>query len=162
MGIMVHYVTTVLPSHLPVTNWRRSLNVEVSASAQTPTSEGGYEQGVRINIFTDYQKLKSLNLFGSQHLISFSRIYIRHTFALLIHIDSYTGLRISDLLGLIGIKYSTHSFRKSFGRRIWSNNSDSEKSLVLLSQIFNHSSIAITRRYLGIREEEVKNVYLSL
>lgn len=160
-----------------------------------------------------------------------------YTFALLIHIGSYTGLRISDLLGLkwehflgkdsyvitegktgkhrtlyyhmdtkelvvrmnlvlqpapeeyiflnrfgevlsqqfinrklkainikykLGIKYSTHSFRKSFGRRIWSNNSNSEKSLVLLSQIFNHSSIAITRRYLGIREEEIKNVYLSL
>jgi len=62
----------------------------------------------------------------------------------------------------LGINFSTHSFRKTFGRRIWNNNDNSEKSLILLGQIFNHSSVAITKRYLGIREQEIKNVYLSL
>jgi integrase len=62
----------------------------------------------------------------------------------------------------LGVRFSTHSFRKSFGRRIWSQNNHSEKSLILLSQIFNHSSISITKRYLGIREEEIKDVYLNL
>jgi integrase len=62
----------------------------------------------------------------------------------------------------LDIRFSTHSFRKTFGRRIWSKNGYSEKSLILLSQIFNHSNVAITKRYLGIRDKEIKDVYLSL
>lgn len=62
----------------------------------------------------------------------------------------------------LDIRFSTHSFRKTFGRRIWSKNGYSEKSLILLSQIFNHSNVAITKRYLGIREKEIKDVYLNL
>lgn len=54
---------------------------------------------------------------------------------------------------------STHLLRKCFGRRIWELNNHSEKSLVLLSEIFNHSSVQVTKRYLGIREEELFDVY---
>ena len=57
---------------------------------------------------------------------------------------------------------STHSLRKSFGRRIWELNDYSERSLVLLSELFNHSSIQITKRYLGIKEKELFDVYDSL
>lgn len=62
----------------------------------------------------------------------------------------------------LGIQFSTHSFRKTFGRRIWSKNGYTEKSLILLGQIFNHSSVAITKRYLGIRDKEIQDIYLSL
>ncbi len=62
----------------------------------------------------------------------------------------------------LGIQFTTHTFRKTFGRRIWEKHDHSEKSLLLLSQIFNHTSIAITKRYLGIRDEEIQDVYLSL
>lgn len=62
----------------------------------------------------------------------------------------------------LDINFSTHTFRKTFGRRIWDKNNNSEKSLILLGQIFNHTSVAITKRYLGIREQEIKNVYLNL
>jgi len=62
----------------------------------------------------------------------------------------------------LNIHFSTHTFRKTFGRRIWDKNNNSEKSLILLGQIFNHTSVAITKRYLGIREQEIKNVYMSL
>jgi integrase len=55
--------------------------------------------------------------------------------------------------------FSTHSFRKTFGRRVWQIDNHSEKSLLLLSEIFNHSGTQITRRYLGIRQEEISNVY---
>jgi integrase len=57
---------------------------------------------------------------------------------------------------------STHSMRKSFGRRVYENNNQSEHALVLLSEIFGHSSVGITRKYLGIRVEEFQNVFLSL
>jgi len=58
--------------------------------------------------------------------------------------------------------FSVHTFRKSFGRRVYENNFRSEHSLILLSDILNHSSIAITRRYLGLRQEEIADVYLNL
>lgn len=75
---------------------------------------------------------------------------------------------INRKLKEIAIKYeiegniSTHSMRKTFGRRIWSKNNYSDQSLILLGEIFNHSSVAITKVYLGIKAEEIKNVYLSL
>ena len=57
---------------------------------------------------------------------------------------------------------STHTFRKTFGKRIYEMNGRSPESLVLLSQIFGHSSIAITRKYIGISQEQIQNVYISL
>lgn len=57
---------------------------------------------------------------------------------------------------------STHSLRKSFGRRVWESSDYSEKSLVLLSEIFNHSSVQVTKCYLGIKESEIFDVYDSL
>lgn len=57
---------------------------------------------------------------------------------------------------------SSHSLRKSFGRRVYTNNNESEKALVYLMDLFNHSSLAVTKVYLGIRQEELNNVYLSL
>jgi hypothetical protein len=35
-------------------------------------------------------------------------------------------------------------------------------ALIKLSELFNHSSPQITRRYLGIRQEELMEVYESL
>lgn len=57
---------------------------------------------------------------------------------------------------------SSHSLRKSFGRRVWENDNQSERSLVYLMELFNHSSIAITKRYLGIRQEELDDIYKNL
>lgn len=60
------------------------------------------------------------------------------------------------------INVSSHSLRKSFGRRVYENNNESEKALMKLSELFNHSTLAITRKYLGLRQEELNEVYLSL
>jgi integrase len=57
---------------------------------------------------------------------------------------------------------STHMFRKTLGRRVWEMNNHSEKSLILLGNLFNHSSVKITKAYLGIREKEIGDLYLSL
>jgi integrase len=65
-----------------------------------------------------------------------------------------------------GIKYSgnvsSHCLRKTFGRRVWDLDNNSDKALVLLSKIFNHSSVEITRRYLGIQQDEIDDVYTLL
>lgn len=57
---------------------------------------------------------------------------------------------------------STHTLRKTFGKRVWESDGKSERSLIYLSQIFNHSSIQITKRYIGITQEDISNIYLSL
>lgn len=61
-----------------------------------------------------------------------------------------------------GASISAHSLRKSFGRRIWEVNQNSEKSLVILSEVLKHSSISTTKIYLGIRDEEISEIYLNL
>lgn len=62
-------------------------------------------------------------------------------------------------------KFSTHSLRKTFGRRVWLQACERGKgdvALQLLCDVFGHSSISITKRYLGIRQEEILSVYDAL
>jgi len=61
--------------------------------------------------------------------------------------------------GIRGKRISSHTFRKTFGREVWRRNNYSEGSLVKLSQLFNHSSVGITRIYLSITKEEVDDLY---
>lgn len=55
--------------------------------------------------------------------------------------------------------FSTHSLRKTFGRHIWENSGFSDRAITMLSEIFNHSSFKITRRYLGINSDEIEQIY---
>ena len=57
---------------------------------------------------------------------------------------------------------SSHLFRKTLGRNVWKINNYSEKSLLLLSEVFNHSSVSVTKIYLGLKQEEIGDVYLNL
>lgn len=57
---------------------------------------------------------------------------------------------------------STHTFRKTFGRRVFEMNNQSEEALITLSHIFNHSSISITRAYIGLKRERITNIYMDL
>ena len=61
--------------------------------------------------------------------------------------------------------FSSHSLRKTFGRRVWLQECDrgrGDQALLLLCDVFGHSSISITKRYLGIRQDEILSVYDSL
>ena len=79
----------------------------------------------------------------------------------------FTIQRINVILKEIKRKYrlkvknfSCHSLRKTFGRQVYNMNSEnSELALVKLMELFNHSSIAITKRYLGLRQEEILETY---
>jgi helix-turn-helix protein len=53
-------------------------------------------------------------------------------------------------------------FRKTLGNRVLKLNNYSNESIILLMELFSHSSPAITKRYLGIREKEVMDIYDSL
>lgn len=56
----------------------------------------------------------------------------------------------------------SHSLRKTFGFWIWHEAQDKNKALVILCRIFNHSSITTTSKYIGIMDDEIKDVYDSL
>lgn len=79
----------------------------------------------------------------------------------------FTIQRINVILKEIKKKYrlkvnhfSCHSLRKTFGRQVYNMNSDNaELALVKLMELFNHSSVAITKRYLGLRQEEILETY---
>ena len=80
---------------------------------------------------------------------------------------TFTVQSINRLLKQIKAKYkvkiknfSCHSFRKTFGRQVYNMNSDnSELALIKLMELFNHSSVSITKRYLGLRQEEILETY---
>lgn len=70
---------------------------------------------------------------------------------------------IKKKYGLKIAHFSTHSMRKTFGRKVVESAGDeAEMALIKLSEIFNHSSPAITRRYLGLRQQELGEVYDGL
>ena len=80
---------------------------------------------------------------------------------------TFTIQRINIILKEIKKKYrlhvgnfSCHSLRKTFGRQVYNMSGESaELALVKLMELFNHSSIAITKRYLGLRQEEILETY---
>jgi integrase len=57
---------------------------------------------------------------------------------------------------------STHTLRKTFGKRVWESDNKSERALVYLSEIFSHSSLAVTKRYIGITDKVIADVYLKM
>lgn len=58
--------------------------------------------------------------------------------------------------------YSSHSLRKSFGRKVYEMNNQSEDALVSLSEIYNHSDLRVTRTYLDITQEKLDSIYLGI
>ena len=63
----------------------------------------------------------------------------------------------ADAIQLIG-RYGCHSLRKSFGYHAWK----AGVQPVMLMDIYNHSSFEITRRYLGIQQDDRDKVYLNM
>lgn len=58
--------------------------------------------------------------------------------------------------------FTSHSLRKTFARRIYDTAKDREYALIKLSSVLGHSNISITRRYLGIKREEILDCYAAL
>ena len=79
----------------------------------------------------------------------------------------YTIQAINRILKDIKKKYkvrinnfSSYSLRKSFRRQVYNMNSEnSELALVKLMELFNHNSVSITKRYLGLRQEKILETY---
>ena len=63
----------------------------------------------------------------------------------------------ADAVGLDG-HISCHSLRKTFGYHAWRQGTPP----ALLMDIYNHSSYRITKRYLGIQQDDKDNVFLHI
>lgn len=79
---------------------------------------------------------------------------------------SYVNVKLKELLHKYDIhlegNVSSHMFRKTLGNRALKLNNYSNESIVLLMELFNHSSPVTTKRYLGVRNSEIESIYDSL
>lgn len=79
---------------------------------------------------------------------------------------SYANVKLKSIFKMYNISIegnvSSHLFRKTLGNRVLRLNNYSGESVILLMELFGHSSPATTKRYLGLREREIHDVYDSL
>lgn len=74
------------------------------------------------------------------------------------------GKIIKDTAKEIGIERNicSHSLRKTFGFWVYHNAEDKNNALIILQTIFNHSSPAITSKYIGLTDNEIGDVFNAL
>ncbi len=79
---------------------------------------------------------------------------------------SYVNVKLKEIVKRYDINIdgnvSSHLFRKTLGNRVLRLNNYSNEAVILLMDLFCHTSPAVTKRYLGLREQEIHNVYDSL
>jgi len=58
---------------------------------------------------------------------------------------------------------SSHCLRKTFGKHVFELMGKTDEALLILSEIFNHQgNLHVTKKYIGILEEQVQDVYRIL
>ena len=60
------------------------------------------------------------------------------------------------------IHASTHCMRKTYARFIWDNAPDQRSALAFLQKNLNHASSASTLHYIGVTQDEIKDVAFNL
>jgi len=73
-------------------------------------------------------------------------------------IQAWRIVRVAaEAMGIAG-RIACHSLRKTFGYHAWKSGTNP----VVLMDIYNHSSYEMTRRYLGVSQDDRDKVYLNL
>lgn len=57
---------------------------------------------------------------------------------------------------------SSHLFRKTFARRLLDSSKDKTMAMITLMDIFRHDSLETTKRYIGLRDEEISESYKQI
>lgn len=81
------------------------------------------------------------------------------------HLDrDAMGRMIKSIAKEAGIKFNvnSHSLRKTFGYRTWTNAKDKGEALSMLQYIFGHSSMKTTMRYIGVTQEQVDDIFQNI
>ena len=73
-------------------------------------------------------------------------------------VQAYRIIRAASDALKFQVRVSCHSLRKTFGYHAWKSGA----SPAVIMEIYNHSSFAVTRRYLGVSQDDKDAVYLGL
>lgn len=73
-------------------------------------------------------------------------------------IQAYRIIRAASEALEFSQRVSCHSLRKTFGYHSWKGG----VSPAVIMEIYNHSSLKVTRRYLGVNQDDKNAVYLGL
>lgn len=143
-------------SDLLTLNWDMLLSGETFTVIEKKT---GKRRVIRINpTFADHiaKCFKSLQITDDAEPCFLSRSNT-------IYSVQYLNRRFKDIKRKYGLKidhFSTHSLRKTFGRKVVeSAGMNAEMALIRLSELYNHRDVATTRRYLGLRQSELLETY---
>ena len=142
-------------SDLIALKWEQILNVNEIIIIEKKTNKKRFisiSPQLKQHICDCHQKI---NPIGSQHVFVSQKKGV------------FTTQRINVMLKEIKATYklniknfSSHSLRKTLGRQVFNMSGDnSEMALIKLMEIFNHSNMSITKRYLGLKDEEIKEAY---
>jgi len=82
----------------------------------------------------------------------------KHTCKPISRVQAYRIIRTAAESLDLPYQVSCHSLRKTFGYHAWRNGT----SPVLIMEIYNHSSLHITKRYLGVSQDDKNAVYVGL
>jgi integrase len=97
---------------------------------------------------------------------SFDRLLFLNKYGTKAIDKSYVNVKFKEICKKYKVKVdgnlSSHTFRKTLGRRVAEVHNYSDQSFLMLSKLFNHSNTTVTRTYLGITEEEIHELYDSI
>ena len=137
-------------------NWEMLLNGDKFVITEQKT---GKRRVIKVN--ADFQKhiadcYEALNITNPNEPCFLSRKRLVYT-------TQRLNVKLKEIKKRYNVKienFSCHSLRKCFGRKIFeSSGENAQLALVKLSELFNHSSVAITKIYLGLRQEEIMEAY---
>lgn len=133
---------------------RRSLTVKEKKTGKVKTIPIGSNTSDHLSEL--YKKLKRPNAHRYIFLNNrTNKVYTRQ----------YIDRLLKELKDKYDIKvgnFSSHTFRKTFGRYVYNKMGRTEESLVILNQIFKHHSIQTTMVYIGLRSSEIGEVFNSI
>jgi len=114
--------------------------------------------GKRKTIALNKQALSALRLLRPYRRGEFVFVSNRRDNRAISRIQAWRIIRAAVLVIGIAGKIACHSLRKTWGYHAW----HSDVSPVVIMDIFNHSSYDVTRRYLGVAQDDLDRAYLCL
>lgn len=153
------FCTTFRASDVRTLRWKDVLNRNQLVKTEKKTRKS------RIVKFSRYVQEKTRHLYGLQGIPDVENLIFMNPQTG----NPYSLEYINRLLKVFRVRYripihafSTHTFRKTFGRYVYEMMGRSAEALILLNQIFRHSNLETTRRYIGLAQEDIDKVFNSI
>ena len=153
------FCTAFRASDVRTLRWKDVLNRNQLVKTEKKTRKS------RMVKFSRYVQEKTRHLYGLQGIPDVENLIFMNPQTG----NPYSLEYINRLLKVFRVRYripirafSTHTFRKTFGRYVYEMMGRSAEALILLNQIFRHSNLETTRRYIGLAQEDIDKVFNSI